>query len=76
MPVLCDSPCKGLCSAACEQVPDQGNDPKDRKNVDKKARAMSHKLAHQPKYEQNTGNTKEHIDLLRCLLAAGMRTNT
>ena len=31
---------------------------------------MRHKLAHQPKYEQNTGNTKKHIDLLRCLLAA------
>jgi hypothetical protein len=56
-----------LRSAAGKEVADERDDPDNRENVDEHACAVGEDFAQDPQQEKNTGNTKKHIDLLRCL---------
>ena len=67
---------KCLALAACEQVADEREYPKDGENVNEQACSVCNEFAHNPQQEKNTGDSKKHIVLPRCLLPAGMRTNT
>lgn len=56
---------------ATDKVPDQRNDPDDRKDVNGETRAVGEHFAQNPQQKQNTGYAKKHIALLRCLHLRG-----